>query len=194
MAKPTSAWHCSVASAWTRDLSGTSNTRPSRVSHISPCAEITGSIRRQRAALNCPSSTFQTAFLDDCAFREQLVALCQTVNETEILLNRENVDALTGQSQAEARQFVDDHWRKSLARLVEHEQIGIRHQSATDRQHLMLSPHADQGEERHRPQHCHRHRRSPLLSLLARSQTRAGVILRCNSRRITRCWMSFVPS
>jgi hypothetical protein len=33
-----------------------------------------------------------------------------------------------------------------------------------------------------------------LSSLLARSQMRAGVILRCSSRRMTRCWMSFVPS
>ena len=56
-----------------------------------------------------------------------------------MLLDEEQRGACVGETRQHRGKFIDDDRRESLARFVEHEQRGVRHQRAADREHLLLA-------------------------------------------------------
>ena len=79
------------------------------------------------------------AFLHDRAFREHVVSFRDPVNEAEVLFDQQQRGARVRELAQDDRELVDDHGCETLARLVEYQQRGVRHQGAADRQHLLLA-------------------------------------------------------
>src|SRR5262249_2834702 len=79
------------------------------------------------------------ARIDDLAVVEHIGAVGDLDGRAHVLLDQQYRDALAARRGDDAEHFLHDQRRKTLARLVEQQDLRIEQQRAGDRQHLLLA-------------------------------------------------------
>jgi branched-chain amino acid transport system permease protein len=75
----------------------------------------------------------------DLSFGQNHEAVGRTPDETQMLLNHENPGSCATNLVERPDQAIHEHRRETLGWLIEKKEVGVGHQSAADREHLLLA-------------------------------------------------------
>src|SRR5690348_3355219 len=84
-----------------------------------------------------------SAFEDDAAVAHHVAALGDLQRDRQLLLDEQDRDAAPAQLLQILADQLDDLRCQPLGRLVDHDQVGVAHQRAAQRQHLLLAARED---------------------------------------------------